>query len=306
MVDILLATYNGEKYLKAQIMSILYQTYTDWTLYIHDDGSKDNTVEIIKYFEKNFPNIIWVNDGISNLGPAGNFMHLLKSSKAQFVCFCDQDDIWFDNKLEIMVNAFKGENMAKPLVMYSQAIDFYSQDNNKIGRYSSPCKHYSIKDSIFRNGGVQGCASMFNSSMRDFINVEHEYVAMHDHILMLSGIINNGIRYIDIPLFLYRQHSNNATTHQPQNLLDYLNILGRNKKVPVVDVSYYKGLKSFYHVYNKYLDKTDKKWFELYFSMTKKSRIMRCLYILLYQIPLRGSVLKLLFKIMFRKYYIIN
>jgi len=304
MVDILLATYNGEKYLKAQIMSILYQTYTDWTLYIHDDGSTDGTIDIIKEFESIYSNIYYVNDGISHLGPGMNFMHLLNSSNSSLVCFCDQDDIWFDNKLEIMVNAFSGVDMSKPIVVYSQARDFYSQDNNRIGKYSSPCKHYSIKDSLFRNGGIQGCAAMFNASMRKLMQREQNYVAMHDHLLMLLGVVTQGIRYIDVPLFLYRQHDNNTTTHQPQNAREYLDLLNKHGNIPVIEKSYYKGVQSFYKTYFDLISQTDIKLFKLYFEMPYKSRIVRSLTILGNMIPLRGSVTKLFLKNMLRKSYI--
>lgn len=304
MVDILLATYNGAKYLKPQIMSILYQTYTDWVLYIHDDGSTDGTIDIIKEFECNYPNIHYVNDGISHLGPGMNFMHLLNSSKSSFVCFCDQDDIWFDNKLEVMVNAFSDVDMSKPFVVYSQARDFFSERHNYIGRYSYSYKHYTIKDSIFKNGGIQGCASMFNAAMRDFINIKHDYVAMHDHILMLAGIINNGIKYVDTPLFLYRQHFKNTTSHQPQNIKDYLIFYMKNKKIPVIERPYYEGVKSFYKNYNTYLTPAEKNFFQLYFSMPFKSKLVRSFWIIWKRIPQQGSVWLLFFKNLVRENYI--
>lgn len=303
MIDILLATYNGEKYLEPQIYSIIYQTYKDWTLYIHDDGSSDNTINIIRRFSERYSNIVYVEDDKKHLGPGANFMHLLNSSKAELVCFCDQDDLWLENKLEVMAKCFESVDSESPMVVYSQARDYFSNNHNYIGRYSYSCKHFTIRDSLFKNGGIQGCAAMFNAAMRDFINIEHTFVAMHDQILMLAGIVTGGIRYIDDVLFLYRQHNSNTTTHQPQSALESLGLI-KNFNIPVIEKPYYEGLLSFYNAYKCQISERDKKLFELYFGMPKRDRFSRIFIILIYRFPFSGSVIKLVLKNILRKYYI--
>ena len=100
-IYILLATYNGEKYIKAQIHSLLCQTYEDWNLLIHDDGSNDNTVNIIKKLQEKDERIILIEDGIKCGGAGANFLHILKNySTADYITFCDQDDIWLETKIE--------------------------------------------------------------------------------------------------------------------------------------------------------------------------------------------------------------
>ena len=94
-VAILMSTYNGEKYLEEQVKSIISQDYTDWHLYIRDDGSTDNTVNLIKKIVRDNEKITFLNENKpKNLGVTGSFMDLLANTKAQYYMFSDQDDYW--------------------------------------------------------------------------------------------------------------------------------------------------------------------------------------------------------------------
>ena len=95
-----MATYNGEKYLREQIDSILKQTFKDWKLIMRDDGSKDRTIEILNEYEKKDKRIKVLQDNKGNLGVAKNFEELLKNSSGEYVMFSDQDDYWMENKIE--------------------------------------------------------------------------------------------------------------------------------------------------------------------------------------------------------------
>ena len=106
---ILMATYNGEEFIREQINSILNQTYKNWKLIIHDDGSTDNTVDIIKEYTKKYPNkIILIEDNIKCNGAKENFSHLIKIAYKNFnfdyILFSDQDDIWLPNKIEVSLS----------------------------------------------------------------------------------------------------------------------------------------------------------------------------------------------------------
>ncbi|MBR4154305.1 MAG: glycosyltransferase [Paludibacteraceae bacterium] len=97
-VAILMATYNGAKYLREQIDSLFVQTYRDWTLYIQDDGSKDATLDIIKEYSDE--RIVLVDVGLTRQGAGMNFMSLLNMVESEYYMFCDQDDVWFEDKME--------------------------------------------------------------------------------------------------------------------------------------------------------------------------------------------------------------
>jgi rhamnosyltransferase len=98
-IDILLATYNGEKYVREQIESILHQTYTNFNLLISDDVSKDSTVSILKEYEQKDSRVkVFVQE--KNLGYIRNFEFLLKQVTSNYYMLSDQDDFWLPEKVE--------------------------------------------------------------------------------------------------------------------------------------------------------------------------------------------------------------
>lgn len=104
-VAILMSTYNGEKYLDAQIKSIINQTNPHWHLYIRDDGSRDRTPQIIQKYVRQDNRISWLNpDHVVNRGVTRSFMELLQQTTADFYMFCDQDDVWLPNKIQVTLN----------------------------------------------------------------------------------------------------------------------------------------------------------------------------------------------------------
>jgi glycosyltransferase involved in cell wall biosynthesis len=96
-IAILMATYNGEKYLGEQIDSLLAQTNMDWQLYIHDDGSTDNTQAILQEYAQKHSNI-HILEYESQRGAMKNFLSLLQRVEADYYMFCDQDDVWLKQK----------------------------------------------------------------------------------------------------------------------------------------------------------------------------------------------------------------
>ena len=101
-VNILMSTYNGQQFLAEQIRSIQEQSYTDWTLFIRDDGSSDNTKEILKDFEHQDSRIHLIdNDKSDNLGVIKSFHKLVNHDRADYYFFSDQEDVWLPNKLEL-------------------------------------------------------------------------------------------------------------------------------------------------------------------------------------------------------------
>lgn len=122
---ILLATYNGEKYLAEQLNSLLTQTYNDFVVYIHDDNSTDNTISIIDQFCLKYPKKFKHLKYESNHGPIANFMSLVdyanKTIDSKYFCFCDQDDVWLPNKIDEEIKLIKKIERVyprKPVLVY--------------------------------------------------------------------------------------------------------------------------------------------------------------------------------------------
>ena len=137
IIEILMATYNGEKYISEQIDSIINQTCKNWKLLIRDDGSQDKTLEILEEYEKRDERINILRDIKGNLGFVKNFEELLKNSSEEFIMFSDQDDYWLENKLEVYsneLNKFSKEELEKPLLLHSNS--FICDENLKIKKTS--------------------------------------------------------------------------------------------------------------------------------------------------------------------------
>lgn len=131
-VAILLSTYNGEKYIKEQMDSLLAQTYPNIKIYIRDDCSTDNTLEILKTYEDD--RIVLI-EGEKNLGYPGGFYELLRRcDEEDFYSFCDQYDVWLPEKIERAVDKLKDMNEATPNLYYA-GYDFYDSQLN----YIKPC-----------------------------------------------------------------------------------------------------------------------------------------------------------------------
>lgn len=120
-IAILMATYNGGQYLAEQIESILAQSNKEWTLYIQDDGSKDNTLAIIqKYVDDN--RVVWVESGLTRQGCCMNFMSLLNRVESRYYMFCDQDDVWLSEKVQISIDEVRRlekVNPDKPILVHT-------------------------------------------------------------------------------------------------------------------------------------------------------------------------------------------
>ena len=94
MIDILLSTYNGEKYLSELLDSLLNQSYSEWKLWIRDDGSSDSTVRILDHYRRSYPNRInLIQSPAGNIGATKSFEILLRQTLSEYIMFCDQDDI---------------------------------------------------------------------------------------------------------------------------------------------------------------------------------------------------------------------
>tara|TARA_B100000212_G_C27308783_1_gene504800 strand:+ start:17 stop:862 length:846 start_codon:yes stop_codon:yes gene_type:complete len=224
-VQILLATYNGEKFLREQLDSIVNQEYKIWDLLIHDDGSIDNTILILNEYQNNYPRKIKLLIDQKIFSSASrNFFHLIehRSRKADLYCLCDQDDIWHKSKLKLVIERYNSIDENKPLLIHSDLslIDsngkLLEKSHNKLINFQKDLiTEYS---SLYYNP-VPGCAMSFNSALADKL-FHSQYMVMHDWWILLSAIYGNTtVLYIKSPLVKYRQHSGNVFGYKKVNIL---------------------------------------------------------------------------------------
>lgn len=212
-VDILLATYNGEKYLEDQLNSILSQTHSDFRLLISDDASKDSTKEILeKYKEKDERIDVFYQK--ENLGVIKNFEFLLGKVENKYYMFSDQDDIWKENKIEKSIK--KMEETGSDLVytdleVVDENMNVTYESYWKLKGFYNKIKKYNNFDSLYLNNFITGCTII---SKKELISKvlplpNTSKFVLHDYWIALIISQNGRISYIEEPLIKYRQHKNN-------------------------------------------------------------------------------------------------
>jgi glycosyltransferase involved in cell wall biosynthesis len=227
LVSIVMATYNGEKYIEKQLESIFRQTYPELELIVVDDRSQDNTVVILNQFAQEHKNMkVFVND--TNLGYIKNFEKGCFISKGAFIALCDQDDYWNEDKIKLMVEAI-GEY---PMI-YSDSFLCKEDLNNTGIRISDNAKllpiHSCLQQAVFCR--IYGHATLITRSLfeRAYPFLE---VIPHDWWLSYVASFSGGIRYLNIPLVYYRQHSSNlygAVGTKRKNKKEHNKILERKR-----------------------------------------------------------------------------
>ncbi|MEP0201389.1 MAG: glycosyltransferase family 2 protein [Halioglobus sp.] len=219
-VIILMATYNGAKYLEAQLSSIKNQTMTAWSLLIRDDGSTDNTLDIIAAEIAKDPRIRLIEDsGASRVGAAENFGHLMEAalghSAAQIFFFCDQDDVWENCKLERLMAQFpQGGCENFPLLVHS---DLSVVDECLDEVHSSLFQYMALDtesekplNSLLTRNFVTGAAMACNRLLLEQSGPIPPAAIMHDWWLALVAAAAGEIRCLAEPLVKYRQHGLNT------------------------------------------------------------------------------------------------
>lgn len=300
-VDIVMATYNGAQYIDEQLRSLCRQTYVEWRCLVHDDGSTDGTQDILRAWAAKEARIVFIEDGIHGLGPAKHFLYILKYSDAPWVMWADQDDIWFENKIEKMVAcgeqaAFKGAG-----VVYANAA-LWCPDKGVLSGRNTLFYPTTLRDMLFHNSGIQGASALFNSAMRERLKTPLRFYAMHDHVLLLLALTIGQIACLDEALMYYRQHESNVTGHQPGSKRKKVQLMWANRHVPVVSKEHYEGTKAFYECYKAQLSDDNRNVLETYLRLPDYGWFKRFHIIRRERFTLLGSQALLLIKLGIRRY----
>lgn len=215
-IEILLATFQSERFLNELLDSILAQTDTEWTLLIRDGGSTDSTENILQSYQAKYPDKIRILPG-GRASACRNFAKLAEASSAELVMFCDHDDIWKPDKIELSRKAYEAETVQIPS---DTPIMFFS-DMTITDHHLKP-----IAKSFFRNEHIDprrlklehlllqnvpsGCTMLVNRSLLKRAIPIPERAVMHDHWLALCTACFGHFVYLPTQTLLYRQHSKNV------------------------------------------------------------------------------------------------
>lgn len=301
MIDIILASYNGEKYIAQQLLSLVAQTFKDWKCIIHDDGSTDRTVEIIKKFCSVDSRFVFVEDSVQLKNPGKNFLHALEYSTSDFICFCDQDDIWLEAKLEKLYSAILSKDNSIPQAVFCNAYLWNSQ-TNKIWGNATLAFPSNVESLLFLNCGIQGASAIFNKKMRNYLLVKTGNLVMHDWYLTILACTIGKIGYLHENLMLYRQHENNVTGNASGSISEKFKNFFKNKN-PLVDKKHYESLVCFYDAWKKKLNENDSRSICRFIKSVDKNFFYRLFMILSENWNIYGSKIKLILKFFIRPYF---
>ena len=232
MITIIMAVYNGQEYIREQLESLKDQTYTEWRLVIRDDRSSDKTAEIVKKFSDEVEQevIFKVNEKPSG-SAKNNFALLINDAKeSDYVMFCDQDDIWKKDKIEITFNKMKQaeERYGRdfPLLVHGD-VEVIDENGNINADSMFEMSHINADSKlpqILIQNHVTGCTMMCNKKLIAGISeyASSEYIIMHDYLAALYASVFGKIEVIKKPLLSYRQHSGNSVGAKNNNNPVYL------------------------------------------------------------------------------------
>lgn len=259
-VLILMSTYNGEKYLSEQLESLIKQTYKNIKIIIRDDGSKDNTINIIKDFKKNNDNIVLIEG--ENKGFIKSFFELINLAEdADYYAYCDQDDVWMEDKIERAVEFLSKTNKNKPALYFSNS-DYYDENMNYLAT-AEKNKIYNFRNSLVECV-TQGMTMIINNKIRELIKANNPQNSLyHDWwtYMICSGF--GEIIYDNKSLVKYRRHNKSVTVEGRSKIELFI---WRVKKFLIGDSlkQIKKQLQEYEKLYSNELNEEDKKLLSLF------------------------------------------
>lgn len=218
MIDILLSTYNGEKYLAEQLDSLFRQSFQEFRIIVRDDCSSDGTIAILQRYQSAHPYKMEIIYGEHNIGYIKSFEYLLSISTSDYAMFCDQDDVWMPEKISVSLRRMKQceatYGTATPILVHT---DLKVADEN----LNIICHSFIAYSGIpvvplekdihylgFSNTAT-GCTSIFNRALIS-IALPFRNGIMHDAWMAISAKMYGQIDFVAEPTILYRQHGHNS------------------------------------------------------------------------------------------------
>lgn len=229
-IAILLATYNGEKYIREQLESLLEQANTDWIVYVHDDGSTDKTNEILDEYINQYSEKFIRIEGKTTGSAKNNFFFLLENVEASYYMFCDQDDIWLPKKIGktfARMKKIEKEEVNVPCLVHTELMVVDEQNeiiSDCMSRYQKLEPTKVTLGRILVQNVVTGCTMMINKELRDYLlkEIDRNNLIMHDWWAAMITLKCGKISFIEQPTIRYRKHADNILGAQKAYGLDYL------------------------------------------------------------------------------------
>jgi len=292
-VEILLATYNGESFLREQLESILKQDYDNWIIRACDDASTDKTYEILKEYERKYPHKFLINKNETGFGSAKkNFMNLIKHSTDDYVMCCDQDDVWLPNKISLTLKEMKKlEQDNIPVLIHTdlKVVDSkLSVLSESFFEHSNFRKEFKLNDILIQNF-VTGCTMMMNRPLIDLMNKESscDKILMHDWLAAVLAVCEGKVGFVNQATMLYRQHTVNSVGAKKYGFALFVEKVKSSKmKQSLIDTTVQAG--RIAETYKSILNKKDYQLIKQYSQIWEKSKIQRLHFYLKHKVLKKG------------------
>lgn len=269
-IDILMATYNGQEYIREQIDSILCQTYSNFRLIICDDNSQDETYKILKEYENKDKRII-VYKNNENLGYIKNFERLLSLVENEYFMLSDQDDVWYDTKIIDSLDLLNKENadlIFTDLEVVDEKLNTLNNSFNRLMKYRRKILKVNNYNRVYLYNVVTGCTIFSKSKyINDILPLPNNKNLIHDHYIPLIVSLKGGkIEYLDKPAIKYRQHTNNqvGTDRYTSKLKSFDEI--RNHLIDV-KISIFSEYVKLENIFNKDLSEENRRNLNYFYNL---------------------------------------
>lgn len=215
MISVAMATYNGKRYIKEQLDSIINQTKLPDEIVIRDDFSKDGTFEFLINYSKKYPNIKWdIKQNKVNVGYKKNFYAAIIACRGDYIFLSDQDDIWLKDKIAVML---KQMEKGKLLLLMSNLKSFY-QDGCKNRVKEERLGLRKIKKSFNLNHCVNtprpGCSFCISKELVNLYKENIDFTIPHDNLLWHIASLQGRVWHLNRVTMKYRRHDTNASNNK--------------------------------------------------------------------------------------------
>lgn len=230
-IAILLATYQGEKYIEEQLQSIVAQTNNNWKVFVHDDGSKDCTLDIVEDYANKYPNKFVIIEGKAQGCARDNFFFLMDHVDAPYYMCCDQDDFWLPQKIQISFEKIKkmeDENgkeipclIFTELTVVDKELAVIAERMCEVQQLD--CEAIRTADLLVQNK-ITGCTMMMNRKLVELARRKNNVnnIIMHDWWCALIAAEFGKLEYVPTCTILYRQHETNSVGAKSVGNLSYI------------------------------------------------------------------------------------
>ena len=285
MITILMATYNGARFLAEQIDSLLSQTEQDFVLHIQDDRSTDETDSILRAYAEKYPEKIFIHARTQNSGGAKwNFLDLMANYQDDYVMLCDQDDVWLPDKITLTLQAMQRTEKAygteMPILVHTDLTVVDESLNTvaeSLNRMLDLRMEYGILSSQTVQNTVTGCTAMYNRALAQRIRVPQACI-VHDWWLGMMAVCFGKKEYLPDKTLLYRQHGANSIG--AKNVVSFSFIMNKilhPEKIREQLGATYQQAGEFLRVYDDLLNAEQRQFLSEYASIPSHGKIRRWL-----------------------------